>query len=262
MAMPGILTPVPQLDRYGPNFEEYTEVLEAWFTANDIKDDGKRRSILLTSVGSKAYHTLRALVQPSKPNEKTYTECVSALKTHFSPKPTEIVQRYRFYTCSQQASETIAQFVAKLRQLSDGCNFKELDNMLRDRLVVGVRNASIQRKLLSESSLTFTKAYQTALAMEMAQRDVENIRQIGTPTTSEQSQNVNKVNYKMPSQGKPKSQQPSQQQCSFDKDAKCWRCGGKHMPHTCPFKAQECYKCHRKGHTKSQCEAVKAFNQK
>lgn len=252
---------VPQFEKF-TNFEEWTEVLEAWFESNGIEDNGKKRSVFLTSIGSKAYHTLRALVQPAKPSDKTYAECVKALKTHFLPKPTEIVQRYRFYSCSQQPGESLAQFVAKLWQLSEGCNFRELDNMLRDRLVVGVKDASIQKKLLSETALTFAKAFSMATAMEMAQKDVESIKQIGTPSTVAEN-TVHKVGYRKPQSKQPENQQSRASAAASSKtsDKKCWRCGGKHSPRDCPFISEKCYKCQKKGHTKSQCEAVKAYQQ-
>ncbi|XP_063957546.1 uncharacterized protein LOC135154651 [Lytechinus pictus] len=174
---------VPKLSD-GYNFDEWLELLEAWFDANNIQEDGKRRAIFLTNLGSKSYHILRALLQPSKPIDQTYTVCKNTLTSHFVPKPTEIVQRYRFYTCVQKQDESIPQFVANLRQLSEGCNFKELDNMIRDRLVVGCRDIAIQRKLLSESSLTLQHALQTATAMEVADRDVEKLKVLSKGTQS------------------------------------------------------------------------------
>ena len=49
--------------------------------------------------------------------------------------------------------------------------------MLRDRLVCGVNNPSIQRKLLSESStLTFDGALKIAVAMESATNNLDDIR--------------------------------------------------------------------------------------
>ena len=250
---------VPQLVDF-TDFEEWTEVLEAWFDSNGI-EEGKKRAILLTSIGSKAYHTLRALMQPVKPTEKSYDECISVLKNHFSPKPREIVQRYRFYTCCQQPNESIAQFVAKLRSLSEGCNFKELDNMLRDRLVVGVNEAALQRKLLGELGLTFEKAFSIAIAMEMARKDVEDIKRIGMDR-SESS--VNQVNYasKFKNRKPIKSADLSDTKVDRDVQLKCWRCGGRHFHSDCPFKEQKCYKCHKIGHIKSRCDAVKQFLQK
>ena len=48
----------------------------------------------------------------------------------------------------------MAAFVAGLRQLSEHCEFgTTLEDMIRDRLVCGVANSSIQRRLLAEQSL-------------------------------------------------------------------------------------------------------------
>ena len=44
--------------------------------------------------------------------------------------------------------------------------------MLRDRLVWGVRDASIQKKLLGESELNLMKAIQLAQSMETAERNL------------------------------------------------------------------------------------------
>ena len=258
MANP-IIGNAPQLES-GYTFEEWTEVLEAWFTSNDIKAEDKQRALFLTGLGSKGYHTLRALVQPEKPASKTYKECKDALTAHYSPKPTEIVQRYRFYTCTQQANETIPQFLAKLRNLSDGCNFKELQNMLRDRLVVGCSDVNIQRKLLGTAKLTFENATNIAVAMEVAKKDVEQIRKIGKP--QDDSTSVHQF------QRKPQEAKTRTQAKGFkpkDKSytpKKCWRCGGSHEPDKCKFRDEQCYKCSKKGHTKSQCDKVKAYQQK
>ena len=235
-----------------------TQRLKAWFKSNDItNDDKKKRNLFLISgLGSKCYSTLRALVQPNKPAEKLYKECKQALATHFAPKPTEIVQRYKFYLCAQEPNETIPQFVARLRQNSDGCNFKELHTMLRDRLVVGCRDATIQRKLLSEQNLTFEKALNTATAMEVASRDAKEIQAIG------KTLNIDKDVHKLRT-----TQQPHRQRLSQPSSSKtpkhCWRCGSsKHMPGECPFRTQKCFSCQKVGHTKSQCKKVQDYLKK
>ena len=138
----GIIGSVPTFDD-SCKFEEWVEILEAWLEANSITEDSRKRAVrvFVTSIGTKGYH-----LQPNKPADKTFAECIAVLTKHYSIKPSEIVLRYRFYTRCQKEGESIPQFVAGLRQLSEGCNFQELDNtcMLRDRLVVGCKVASIQ----------------------------------------------------------------------------------------------------------------------
>ena len=264
---------VPKLGD-GYNFDEWLELLEAWFDANSIQDEGKKRAIFLTNLGSKSYHTLRALLQPNKPTDQTYTVCKDTLKSHFAPKPTEIVQRYRFYMCIQKQDQSIPQFVANLRQLSEGCNFKELDNMIRDRLVVGCRDVTIQRKLLSDPSLTFKHALETATAMEVANQDVEKLKVLSKGTESPtvqklQGRSQHKPNVSSSSHQKMhhKQKQDTKGKPSFKKQDKqgvpasrCWRCGsGDHAPSACRFKNEKCFLCSAMGHTRSQCEKIKQY---
>ena len=48
--------------------------LEHFFAANGIDDADKKRAVLLTVVGAATYKTLRNIVSPKKPGEKTYSE--------------------------------------------------------------------------------------------------------------------------------------------------------------------------------------------
>ena len=254
--MASVIGSVPTFDQNTSTFEEWSEILEAWCLANDVEDAGKKRAVFLTSLGPMAYHTLRSLLQPDKPTDKTYAECKAKLQEHYSPKPSEIVLRYRFHVRVQKPGESIADFVAQLRHLSDGCNFGELDKSLRDRLVVGCQNAAIQRRLLSEKDLTFAKALATASAMEMAFQNVEDIKQLAL-TEKVTSSGVNKLYHSKERGGKHGKQRYYKP--ADETSRKCWRCGGRHEPHSCGFKSSQCYKCQRTGHTKSQCEAVKKF---
>ena len=63
--------------------------------------------------------------------------------------------------------------MAELRRLSEHCGFQDLENMLRDRLVCGVRDTRIQKKLLAEMGLTFKKAFNTAQAVETAEQQAK-----------------------------------------------------------------------------------------
>ena len=57
----------------------------------------------------------------------------------------------------------MATFVAELRRLTEYCDFgTSLEDMLHDRLVCGVNDDRIQRKLLSEPNLTFARAFKLA----------------------------------------------------------------------------------------------------
>ena len=63
-------------------------------------------------------------------------------------------------------------YVGELRKLATHCNFGgNLNEALRDRLVCGLRNMQIQKRLPSEARLKYSKAVEIAVVMETASRD-------------------------------------------------------------------------------------------
>ena len=85
---------------------QYVELMEEMFKANDLTGDtmaGKRHSIFLSVVGRHTYKILRSLLAPIKPSEKTFEQLTAALTKHFSPPPSEIIQRFCFYSRTRQS---------------------------------------------------------------------------------------------------------------------------------------------------------------
>ena len=134
-------------------------------------------AIFLTAIGASEYSLLQNLVDPAKPTSKKYDELVKAMKDHLRPKPIVIAERFKFQHRNQNELETVAQYLAELRRLTEHCDFKAdyLDKVLRDRLVCGLRNETIQRKLLTKAELILKKAYDITHGMEMAFRQASEL---------------------------------------------------------------------------------------
>jgi len=80
--------------------------------------------------------------------------------------------------------EGAAAYVAELHKLTEHCNFGEtLPEMLRDRLVCGINNKKIQRRLLAERELTLKKAEEISLGEELAAKHVVDIQYDTTPSS-------------------------------------------------------------------------------
>ena len=91
--------------------------------ANEITEEAKKRAILLSSCGTATYKTIRSVVAPMKPTEVAFDELVRKVKEHYLPKPSPIVQRFKFNTCTRMEGETIAAYVARLQVLTQYCEF-------------------------------------------------------------------------------------------------------------------------------------------
>ncbi|XP_058858757.1 uncharacterized protein K02A2.6-like [Acipenser ruthenus] len=229
---------------------QYTERLSQYFIANEIKETEKQRAILLSVCGAKTYSLLRSLVAPLKPSEKTFAELVAALTEHYNPKPSAIVQRFKFDSCSRKPGISVAGFVAELRALSEYCEFGDtLNDRLRDRLVCGINDERIQRRLLSESTLDFRKALDIAQGMEIAAKNTSDLQATTSGILLLSTGTVNEISY-----------DKSRRQTSYSENQHklpCYRCGGKHSPDVCNFKDAECYSCKKRGHVARVCRSKK-----
>ena len=113
---------------------------------------------------------------------KTYTQqTVATLQEHLSPKPLEIAERFRFYQRNQHEGEGIFVLLTELRKLTTHCNFGgNLYEALRERLACGLQNMQIQKRLLSEAKLKYSKAVEIAVAMETAMRDTSEYSELNS----------------------------------------------------------------------------------
>ena len=180
-----------QIAEFRPEAETITAYLERtklFFTANDVPEQ-KQVSVLLSVIGRKTYALLRSLLAPTLPQDKPYSALVEILTRHFDPKPLVIAERFHFHRQNQAPDEMVAEYIAELRRLSTHCEFGDyLDPALRDRLVCGLHNESVQRRLLAEADLTLKRARDIAQEMEAAERNAKSLK--GTPDATRSATNA------------------------------------------------------------------------
>ncbi|XP_062501692.1 uncharacterized protein K02A2.6-like [Corticium candelabrum] len=213
----------------------YVERVKFFCVANGITDTERKKAVLLSVCGVQTYKLIRNLLAPGKPEDAEYDDIVAKVKDHVNPKPSTVVQRFRFNSRSQKPGESVVQFMAELRRFSTDCDFGDtLADMLRDRLVCGVSDGRIQRRLLQEKELTFDKALSLARAMETAALNAEEIQR---PTGDSLEGEVHKMQETKPSLPK----------------MKCFRCLGFHPPNSCYAQRMQCHKCKKVGHLARAC---------
>lgn len=230
-----------QLQQFQPEAESigaYLERVDMYFLANDIARE-KKVPVFLSVIGGKTFSLLRDLLAPAKPHEKSLQELADTLRTHYEPKPLIIAERFYFHQRTQKATETVAEYVAELRRLATNCEFGEfLNDALRDRLVCGLRNPSIQKRLLSEAELKLAKAVELAQGMEAADSNAKQLQ--GGEGASLNRTGANWTGAKP-----------------------CYRCGGtNHHASACRFREETCHKCQKKGHLARVCRGQKAHSGK
>ena len=131
-----------------------------------------------------------------------------------------------------------------------------LDLMLRDRLVCGVNDDAIQRRLLADQNLMFEKALATAQSLEAAAQNMKELHQESQQDEVEQGE-VHKVRVSTPhesgsSSEKEKLEMKDQRGGRGGSQFTCYRCGKTgHSPRQCRHKEAKCFKCGKIGHLRS-----------
>ena len=224
------------LEEFRPDTDSikaYLERASLYFQANDI-DERKQVPILLSLIGASNYALLRDLVAPDVPGTLSFARIVEVLSSHFEPKRSVIAERFHFHRRMQATGESIAEFDAALRKLATHCEFgNTLEETLRDRFVCGLQHEAIQRRLLSEATLTYQKALEIARGMEAADSNTKSFK------TFEPS--IKKFTSRVPRSADRKT---------------CYRCGRTgHTPTECKFKDADCHSCGKKGHIAPVCKS-------
>ena len=66
----------------------------------------------------------------------------------FSVRKNVVIEHTKFNKRSQLPDEPVEQFITSLYNLAADCNFRELkDKLIRDRIVVRIRDASLSERL-------------------------------------------------------------------------------------------------------------------
>ena len=85
----------------------------------------------------------------------------------------------------QETGDSFDSFLTALRSFVKTCNFGSMqDRMIRDRVVVGVRDNSTRKKLLAENKLTPNKCTDICRASETTSKQLKEMSQAEEVTAS------------------------------------------------------------------------------
>ncbi|UYV74356.1 K02A2.6-like [Cordylochernes scorpioides] len=238
--------PPPEPVNFRGNIEENWRYFKSHWrnfsiaTGLDNKEDKLKVATLLSIIGKEAYNIFEHL-DLSDEQRNNSDEIINALTQHFTPKINIIYERSILNQTNQETNESIEQYICRLRKLSSTCNYGAMtEEMIRDRLVLGIIDKQTKRQLISDPQLTLQKAIDVCKANESANKQIENL----TKNTQEE---VNKLNIrkKTVNQNKIKKNIPCRYCATFHE----------HNRQKCPAWNQTCRKCNKKNHWAKVCKS-------
>lgn len=214
------------------------------------KSEAVQVATLLTVIGEDArevYSTFRW----NEGDETKIKPVLDKFAKYCQPRKNVPFERYRFNQRMHEAGETYEHYRTALRKLSEGCDFDAItpDEILRDRLIFGIRDTKVRGRLLRESGLTLAKTDEICRAAESMLAQMKIVKD-----TSETD--VNSVN-KVESESLKKPNTKNHYRRHAQGQGKlCERCGYQHAanPESCPARGKDCRKCGAKNHFASRCK--------
>ncbi|UYV67701.1 K02A2.6-like [Cordylochernes scorpioides] len=184
---------------------------------------------------------------------ENYDKVIECFESHFIPRRNIIYERARFNQRCQQEGEKVNEFITALHSLAEHCNFEMLhDELIRDRIVVGVRDRALSERMQLDTDLTLVKATLMAKQLESVKEQQSSLYQQDSVDQIKKMPN----HIKETKRHEPKIRQFKSNQLGGSSHG-CTRCGNSnnHDWKNCPAMNSYCNKCMKKGHYAKVCRS-------
>ena len=242
---------------YKQQWENYSIVAQL-----ERQTEGHRVASFLYSIGPDAVKIYNSF-DLSEANRRKLSEIIKEFDKFAIGETNETYERYVFDSRDQKEGDSIDTYVGELRTLAQSCNFCTClhDTLIRDRIVLGLRDGGTRKRLLRQGKVTLQKCIEMVKSDEVSNTHLKNMDQ-----TTPEPQDAHKVkttkikkserkNPKQTSRDNPNRKHNDEKMSTSGKP--CDFCGRKHRKGraNCAAWGRVCGTCGKKNHFASQCKA-------
>ncbi|CAH2091003.1 unnamed protein product [Euphydryas editha] len=246
-------------------------------TKQDVSSDRIKLALLRNMIGIDSARVLLTLPL-TEDKASNYESVMAAIEKYVSPRVNEVFEIYKFNERKQKQGEAFDNFFTDCKQLLLNCNYRNCkgesieDQLLRDKIVQGIADKSIQESLLRIDGLTLEKASNFCRTSEQSKLQVKEMNptldidysRSQSSKTNQGCMNNRGSNNSKTNQGcmtnrssnnnKTRWSNKSSRYANNKEEFKCRRCQTIHGPRKCPAYGQRCNKCGIKNHFAVSCK--------
>ena len=208
-------------------------------------DEKFKTAMFLSVIGEDAMEIFDGMDFTLETDRQLLSKVVEKFEEFCIGETNETYERFIFNRRNQEENESIDQYVTVLRKLAQTCNFCSClqDSLIRDRLVLGIRDESIRKKLLQEKKLNLSRAVDIGRSGETTSMRLKELK--NKAVTSGTDEEINTLKTKRTENERSRRERKTIRSCRY--------CGGSHRRGDCPAYGQTCKKCGRRNHFSQVC---------
>lgn len=248
----------------------------------DEKTDVVKINTFLNAIGPNAVEVYDTF-ELTQMERTTYARVIGSFEEFCKARKNTVYERYIFYQRNQRDGEPFDSYLLEIKQLVRTCEFAEKENeMLRDRLVLGIADKKLQTRLLETKDLTYEIAVEKCRTNEATKQQTREMHKLVTvsevrsqqhtqPKQQQKRDYTNNNNRMGTERERGETQQPSNtyrnklsnhnqnnsnsENVNSNNRSHCRFCGTVHRSRECPAYGKTCHRCSKKNHFSTVCRA-------
>jgi len=239
------------------NWKRFRSQWSNYELATDLSGESKekRTAILLSCIGSEAYDVFQSMVFEDESHRSDIDHVIRAFDDYCIGETNVTYERYVLNKRVQENNESFDAFMTEIRRLVRSCDYGQLeDSVVKDKIVIGIRDDSTRRKLLQIRKLDLAAAIDVCRASESATRQLkefkgsEEISRIAPKTRGRERQRWKSGDRRQTIRREDPNSGKNFRKCRF--------CGKAHgfKKELCPAFGKDCKICSKKNHFAAMCK--------
>ncbi|XP_064461585.1 uncharacterized protein K02A2.6-like [Ornithodoros turicata] len=194
-----------------------------------------------------------------------YSKVVEAFTAHFVHPVNEVYESAQFHRRVQQLGETVDSYYAELCKLCKRCNYASVEveeRLIRDRFIVGLRDARLADQLCRNAKLSLKEAWIQARQAEDADKQRDTLCRRATESVPVVIDAARSGHPRQnPRDRGPGNRPVRSQRPKGSNGSNCDYCGrAPHARSECPARNSLCNFCRKKGHFADVCRSRRRRN--